>query len=473
MPRVLLVDPDVEALGEVASALRSRGFAVANAIDAYEAVEAAYRSAPDAVLVVSSLDQDGELTQALRLIPQLQHLPVLALPEQRDAGGRRVARMKQGELEVVVTRILEACPRPSQQSDPGVSDELRGNLSQMGLADLLQMLQMNKRSGTVTVTLSGGNGEIRVDEGEIADASYRRLEGEKALFRLLRESSGHFAFNPQRASGPRRITGPGYALLMDGMRHADEVRELRRKLKADGVAFVAPKGAVEEAPISGGGPVSGSGEIPSGALLDDVLRRLRAPRTIDELLDDVQASDLAILEAVALLENGGRVRRIALADLAARIAPEGGIAALRPLVARLAHPAFAMPRMVIATPPRKLSLLAATLQRLVEVSVAAESPPRIDVARRLGVVRLGDGVEIELVGLPAHDALAPTWPLALSGAFVVVRLAQAGGPVLEAHCESLEVRLVEADTLVGPVEPTEPERLATLLRRTLEVTAGL
>ena len=196
---------------------------------------------------------------------------------------------------------------------------------------------------------------------------------------------------------------------MDGMRHADEVRELRRKLKADGVAFVAPKGGVEEAPISGG-PVSGSGEIPSGALLDDVLRRLRAPRTIDELLDDVQASDLAILEAVALLENGGRVRRVALADLAARIAPEGGIAALRPLVARLAHPAFAMPRMVIATPPRKLSLLAATLQRLVEVSVAAEAPPRIDVARRLGVVRLGDGVEIELVGLPAHDALAPTWP---------------------------------------------------------------
>ena len=179
MPRVLLVDPDVEALGEVASALRSRGFAVANAIDAYEAVEAAYKTAPDAVLVVSSLDQDGELTQALRLIPQLQHLPVLAFPEQRDPGGRRVAGMTEGDLEVVVTRILEACPRPSQQSDPGVSDELRGNLSQRGLADLLQMLQMNKRSGTVTVTLSGGNGEIRVDEGEIADASYRRLEGEK------------------------------------------------------------------------------------------------------------------------------------------------------------------------------------------------------------------------------------------------------------------------------------------------------
>jgi hypothetical protein len=26
---------------------------------------------------------------------------------------------------------------------------------------------------------------------------------------------------------------------------------------------------------------------------------------------------------------------------------------------------------------------------------------------------------------------------------------------------------------VGPVEPTEPERVATLIRRTLEVSAGL
>ncbi len=470
MPRVLLVDPDVEALGEVASALRSRGFAVANAVDAYAAVEAAYRSAPDAVLVVSSLDADGELTQALRLIPQLQHLPVLKMPERRDAVGRRVAGMLDDDLELVVTRILEACPRGSQ-TDVAL-DELRGNLSQMGLADLLQMLAMNKRSGTVTVNLSGGNGEIRVEEGEIVDASYRRMEGEKALFRLLRESSGNFAFNPQRASGPRRITGAGHGLLMDGMRHADEVRELRRKLKSDGVAFVAPKGVADEPPVSAS-PVSGSGEIPSGALLEDVLRRLRAPRTIDELLDDVQASDLAILEAVALLENGGRVRRIALGDLAARIAPEGSIAALRPLVARLAHPAFAMPRLVLATPPRKLSLIAATLQRLVEVSAAAEAPPRIDVARRLGVVRLGDGVEIEIIGLPAHDALAPTWPLALAGAFVVVRLAQAGGAVLQAHCDALEVSLVEADTLVGPGELFEPERLATLLRRTLEVSAGL
>lgn len=470
MPRVLLVDPDVEALGEVASALRSRGFAVANAVDAYEAVEAAYRSAPDAVLVVPSLDNDGEVTQALRLIPQLANLPVLELPERRDGGGRRLVGLPGDEMARVVTSILEACPRPSLPE--AAADELRGNLSQMGLPDLLQMLAMNRRTGTVSVVTARGTGEIRLDEGEIVDASFRRLEGEKALFRLMRESSGHFTFNPGRGSGPRRIQTPGHVLLMDGMRHADEFREARRRLSADEVAFLAPKGVVEEPPVNSS-PVSGSGEIPSGALLEDVLRRLRAPRTIDELLDDVPASDLAILEAVSLLERGGRLLRVALGELAARIAPEGGLAALRPLVTRLAHPAFSMPRLVVATPPRKLSLLAATLSRLVEVSATSEPPPRLDVARALGVVRLGEGVEIELVGLPAHDALAPTWPMALSGAFVVVRLGQAGGAALEAHCESLEIRLLEADTLVGPIEPTEPERLATLLRRTLEVAAGI
>src|SRR5687767_9946136 len=114
MPRVLLVDPDVESLGEVASALRSRGFAVANAVDAYEAVETAYKSAPDAVLVVPSLDHDGELTQALRLIPQLANLPVLKLPERHDGVGRRMVGMPREEIETVVGRILAACPRQSQ-----------------------------------------------------------------------------------------------------------------------------------------------------------------------------------------------------------------------------------------------------------------------------------------------------------------------------------------------------------------------
>lgn len=470
MPRILLVDPDVESLGEVASALRSRGFAVANAVDAYEAVETAYKAAPDAVLVVPSLDHDGELTQALRLIPQLANLPVLELPERHDGVGRRLVGMPRDEIEAVVGKILAACPR---QSQPEINtDELRGNLSQMGLADLLQMLAMNKRSGTVGVTTSIGGGEIRLDDGEIVDATFRRLEGEKALFRLLREANGSFAFNVGRGSGPRRITTSSHGLLMDAMRHADEVREARRKLDAEGVAFLAPKSPIEEPPQSVS-PVSGSGEIPSGALLEDVLRRLRAPRTIDELLDDVAGSDLAILEAVHMLETAGRVRRVALGDLAARIAPEGGAAALRPLVSRIAHPAFSTPRLVIATPPRKLSFLAATLQRLVEVSASSDPAPRLDVARRLGVLRFGEGVEIELVGLPAHDALAPTWPLALSGAFVVVRVGQAGGSALEAQCESLELRLIEADTLVGPGDLLEPERLATLLRRTLEVSAGI
>ena len=37
--RVLLVDTDVDALGALASALRARGILVANASDAFEAVE--------------------------------------------------------------------------------------------------------------------------------------------------------------------------------------------------------------------------------------------------------------------------------------------------------------------------------------------------------------------------------------------------------------------------------------------------
>ena len=57
---------------------------------------------------------------------------------------------------------------------------------------------------------------------------YRRLEGEKAFYRLLGERSGRFAFSPGEPSTVRRLTAPTSQLLMDAMRQVDEVSHRRR-----------------------------------------------------------------------------------------------------------------------------------------------------------------------------------------------------------------------------------------------------
>ena len=83
--RVLLVDPDVDALGALASALRAHGLMVTNASEPFDAVEMAFQIRPDVVLVAEELDRDREITEAFRAVPELAETPILSLVEEGSA----------------------------------------------------------------------------------------------------------------------------------------------------------------------------------------------------------------------------------------------------------------------------------------------------------------------------------------------------------------------------------------------------
>src|SRR5580704_9503737 len=117
--RVLLVDTDMDALGALASGLRARGLAVANASDAFEAVEQAFQARPDVILVDGKLDDELDLTHSFDIVPELTDTPVLRLvgagrPE--ELGPRDVLR---SDLDHVVSRIADASPKPRLPRPPG------------------------------------------------------------------------------------------------------------------------------------------------------------------------------------------------------------------------------------------------------------------------------------------------------------------------------------------------------------------
>ena len=147
---------------------------------------------------------------------------------------------------------------------------------------------------------------------------------------------------------------------------------------------------------------------------------------------------------------------------------------LRSLVTRLTRAGFAPPpRLVIAAGVKSMAALAHSI-RLISDAVAPDEPlPRAPLPRPLGTLRLGDGVELTLTGLPTDDAFAPTWTLVLPGAAAVVRLAAAGGLTLEAHCEAVEVMLIDAESLVGALDTAVPGQVAALVRSALEMAAGV
>ncbi len=473
--KVLLVDANVNALGALASALRARGLTVFNASEVFDAVEEAFRTRPDVVLFAEKLDGAGDLRAAFLAVPELAHTPLLHLVRADHLEEHGPDSVPRADLDQLVSRIAAVSPRAERVA---LDQEIRGHLEQMPLGDLLQFLSMNRKSGVLGITTSGGSGEVRLADGEVVDAVYRRLEGEKALFRLFSERDGRFAFNAGDMSAVRRITVPTGQLLMESMRQVDEARRRRTELAPAGEALLLDEpptltSSGREA-LSAALGLSKPAGAPAAGIAGALAVMLQIPRALDEILDDIDAPDLVILEALTVLVAGGKIRRIPLAELTTPFAPAEALPVLRSLVMRLTLAGFAPPpRLVIAAEERRFPALAHSIRRITDAVAAPETAPRAALPRLLGTLRLGDGVELALIGLPTDATFAPTWALALPGVAAVVRLDGTGGSVLEAHCHAVEAMLIDAENLTGSLDLAVPAQVAALVRAALEMAAGV
>ena len=448
---VLLVDADVDALGELASELRNRGLTVALADSAASAIASVDKKRPDAVLVAKPLED--AVKSALTKNRALADLPCLAIATE-DEDDPASERLPKTNADLIATRIyalrVAAPPVVAQRGD------FRGDLRQVPVPDLLQLLSMNRRTGVLSITTPSGAGEVRLADGEVVDAVYRRLEGEKALYRLLAEGEGTFAFASGVASPMRRVEVSTNMLLMEGMRQLDEVRERRAKLgdADDALLIVAPPG--EDAP--------------------DVKRRvaelLTAPRTVDELLDDVPLPDLDILRALEEMIESGAVRRVARGAVHAELAESERLTVLGALIRRLNRPGFlGAPRLVLAASPQRLGTVAHAVRRIANAIAPAESIPAAPVPHLLATLRLAD-TDLDVIGLPAIDAYSPMWSLTLPGAVAAIRLPGVESATFEQACSVSEVPMVDADSLLGDIDEADPAQMAALISGALQAFAA-
>lgn len=463
--KVLLVDADVNALGALASDLRARGLTVFNASEIFDAVEQTFKNRPDVALVAHDFEGAAELTATLRAVPEIASTPLLRLVRGSLAAKLGPSDVLRADLDQLISRISEVSPRDLRA---GIDQDIRGDIEQMPLVDLLQLLAMNRRSGFLGITTVNGAGEVRLIDGEVIDAVYRRLEGEKALFRLLSEREGRFTFSSGDPSTARRITAATSHLLIEAMHLLDEVKRRRSELSPAGEALLFDEDLTA--------PLSRPPDLPGerAAVARELTALLQIPRGVDELLDETSAPDLTILDALAALMSAGKIRRIPIAELTTPFAPPEQLAVLRSLVSRLTRPGFTPPpHLLIAASIKRMPALAAAIRRLSDVMAPSLPPSAVPLPRPLGTLRLGDGVELALTGLPVEETFAPTWALALPGAAAVVRLNGAGGAALEAHCDAVEVMLIDAENVMGALDVAVPGQVAALVRSALELAAGV
>ena len=241
-PHVLVADDDAWILRMVSTVLEKRGYHVETSTDGEDALERALVQRPDLLVTdVMMPRMDGwTLVKALRARPDLALVPVIFLTalssdEDRIRGFRLGAddyvpkpfRFEELDLRVAKTlRRTQAIVSDTRDQMAGAG--LKGDLGQVGLSALLVLIELERKTGLLTLHGPGNEvGQILLRDGRVVHARLtdrpEPIDAE-AVYYLLQWSAGEFEFMTCVVEGPDRVETSTTTLLLEGARRLDENR---------------------------------------------------------------------------------------------------------------------------------------------------------------------------------------------------------------------------------------------------------
>jgi hypothetical protein len=147
-----------------------------------------------------------------------------------------------GELEVANERLLEAKQLDPRVSVTGALRDMRtaspstgsssqkilsGDLAEVNLFDIIQIIENGKLTGGLTITSTAASGQIQINDGQIVGARIAKTTGTPALAELLGAVDGTFEFEKSPGEYLRTIQATSNtALILDMLRAKDEETHL-------------------------------------------------------------------------------------------------------------------------------------------------------------------------------------------------------------------------------------------------------
>lgn len=201
------------------------------------ALESVVTECPDLILVDldDSPDEAFLLLGEIRSDPALCRLPFAFFSRRRDRGVRiRALRegvddflSKDADLDETVARIQNILTREAVRRDGTPAPARRGitgELENLALPDIVQMLAMGMKSARVTLKTDAGQGRIWFDGGRIRHATAGKRAGEEAVMHMVGWESGRFVIEHGVHTRKTTVEQDPMFLVMEGLRRIDEAR---------------------------------------------------------------------------------------------------------------------------------------------------------------------------------------------------------------------------------------------------------
>jgi hypothetical protein len=107
---------------------------------------------------------------------------------------------------------------------PGPDPTLSGKVGEVRLGEVFQLVEFNRKTGTLRVLSGERRGEFFFREGQILDAAMDDARGIAAVARAIRLDAGNFTFEAGEPSCEQTIHDPTVKVLLDASRFLDEGR---------------------------------------------------------------------------------------------------------------------------------------------------------------------------------------------------------------------------------------------------------
>ena len=232
--KILLIDDNPMILGMLSQALEkiSELETSANPTDALARIN---NTPPD--LVITDYQMPGmngrELVEKIKARPTTARIPVILMATRTDQNEK--LKMVEDKVEdflekpffmkeatARIKRIIDKIALEKMAREAPGESVLRGSLQQMNSIDLLQSLELSRKTCKLTLTNNGEQCELFSNEGQICHAVYGSLIGDEAVYKVLLWQDGNFQIDFTASSTEQTTTRSTQGLLMEGLRQLDE-----------------------------------------------------------------------------------------------------------------------------------------------------------------------------------------------------------------------------------------------------------
>ncbi|HEY1865473.1 MAG TPA: DUF4388 domain-containing protein [Candidatus Acidoferrales bacterium] len=207
---------------------------VSVATDGADALLQAVDNPPD--LIVADFKMAGldgrQLCEKLRGRPATRHIPFIFVASRGDIEEKlRPLVVAEdflpkpffvSELVRLTKKVVDRIHLEKLQQRAARPGVIQGRLEEMGVAELMQSLEMGQKSCRLALRRGGQSCELYFVAGQCKDARLGDIEGDAAVFQVIHWPDGEFEIefgaSSDRATTTRSTTG----LLMEAMRLLDE-----------------------------------------------------------------------------------------------------------------------------------------------------------------------------------------------------------------------------------------------------------